>query len=173
MRYYPQRLANDCLLTGLECLLQRPREDLGELSFYDGGYLTYGTVGKVLSTQPRVYGPILRDFTPYLWREKIPMLLGVSLKSRPPGGALHCVFWDGSWAWEPWTQTFMTEDMRELDVAYAILSADDMKYNKEIGTLEWFPYWDEATKRSQTPEAIKARAMAESLGQISWLEVVG
>ncbi len=175
LTYYPQRTQTDCLLTGLECLLQRPREDLGDLAYYEGGFLSYGSVSKVLNTQPRPFRPILRDFTPHLWRENIPMILGIRMKGHLPGTPLHCVFWDGSWAWEPYTQVFLSEDMREMKVAYAIGDADQMRFNREVGALEWFDRWDDACKeRNENGTASQERAKTEeSAGPAHWLEVVG
>lgn len=173
LTYYPQRQINDCLVAGLECLLQRPREDLGELAFYEGGYLSYASVGKILKVQPRSYAPILPVFVPYVWRESIPMLLGIAMPGRAPGGPLHCVYWDGYWAWEPWTQTFLVEDMRQMKIAYAIICLDQTTRNREVGTLDWFSWMDEGAKRAQTPEATKECAKAEELGLREWLSVVG
>jgi hypothetical protein len=185
MIYFPQRSLTDCLLTGLECLLQKPRESMNQsaLDFYEGGYLSYRSVGRILSIECKRYGVMQADIVPHLWRESIPMLIGARMprhKLSEHGRALHCVFWDGrGWLWEPHEQRFMDEDLRELRVAYAIVS-EDSKMNRKCGDLSWFDAWDKNCRRFHALPPGERQALTKQANEIEmsgdrscWLEVVG
>lgn len=175
-RFY-QRSETDCLLTALECLVQRPREEMGEgddgtLTFFPGGYLTYASVARVLGRADAPSTYLLRptDQIQTILKEPVPMILGLRLPTHPVGFAFHSVYWDGTRAWEPWERRYMRESMDDMKVAYAVVAAKESHYTGPRFQIGDMAQWDQ-TAGDQSAEANQRRAEYEKSG-MRFLRVV-
>lgn len=134
------------------------------------GYLSYATVPRVLSVAGQSAFVLYRtDQVRHLLKEPVPMMLGIRFPGTQASYPLHCLFWDGTLAWDPWVKDYHFEDLSAMKVVYAVVAGESRYtgYRYPVGVMET---WG-TNVESRTPEVEQELAALEATGE-AFLRVV-